>query len=243
MRALGLVVAIACVSMAAFADSAPVTPRPRDPSQSPATPAAGPFKIVPAHARLGPGEAVRFKVVPAGQADAAVGWRVEGRGVARDGVYRAPYVIATPGERATVIASRGSRSAPEFDQALVELVAGVFPGVEDCLGPGQQWEPNGCTLAYVPVDELPEAVTKVPPRYPPSARARKLEGSFLVQVVVCRSGRVLDAVALSGVGGTRIPELEDLAVEAAKQWGFKPGLVQGQPVATVVAIPFRFPPP
>jgi TonB family protein len=163
--------------------------------------------------------------------------------MARQGVYRAPYVVTTPGERATVIASRGSRSAPEVDQAMVELAPGVFPGAEDCLGPGQQWEPNGCTLAYAPVDELPEAVTTVPPRYPSSARARRLEGRLIVQAIVCKSGRVLDAVAQWGVGVTPVPELEDLAVEAARQWGFKPGLIQGQPVATVVAIPFRFPPP
>ena len=221
---------ITCVGGAAVAGAAPAA---KD----------APFKVVPAHARLGPGEALRFRIVPAGQAEADVQWNVEGRGMARDGVYRAPYVITQPGERATVVASRGPRSAPEVDQAIVELVAGVFPGAEDCLGPGQQWEPNGCALAYVPVDELPEAVTKVPPRYPPSARARRLEGNLLVQALVCKSGRVLDAVALWGVGVTRVPELEDLAVEAAKQWGFKPGLIQGQPVATVVAIPFRFPPP
>jgi len=230
MRACGLAVVIACVAPA-LAVAAPAV---KDAS----------FKVVPAHARLGPGEAVRFKIVPAGQSDADVHWGVEGRGcVARDGAFRAPYVITEPGERATIIASRGPRSAPEFDRVIVELAPGVFPAAEDCLGPGQQWEPNGCTLNNPPADELPEAVTKVPPRYPPSARARKLEGRFIVNAIVCRSGRVLDASALWEVGVTAVPELEDLAIEAVRQWGFKPGLVQGQAVATVVAIPIQFPPP
>jgi TonB family protein len=146
------------------------------------------------------------------------------------------------GTTVRVVVRRGPKESPTTAETVIELSTGAVPGAEDCLGPGQSWDENGRTPTYVQVDELPEAITRVQPEYSKSMQARGLSGGLIVNALVCRSGRVLDASAQWGRDRTPIPELEAAAVAAAKQWVFKPGAVGGQPVATFVAIPFVFPP-
>jgi TonB family protein len=88
---------------------------------------------------------------------------------------------------------------------------------------------------YVYVEELPEALTKVPPAYPAEARRAKVEGTVLVQALVGKDGRVRDTKIVRS-----IPELDDAAVAAVRQWVFKPALAKGSPVAVWVAVPVRF---
>jgi TonB family protein len=88
---------------------------------------------------------------------------------------------------------------------------------------------------YVYIDELPEAMTKVPPEYPEAARAAKIEGTVLVQVLVGQDGRVKDTKITKSV-----PGLDEAAAACARQWVFKPALAGGKPVAVWVAVPIRF---
>lgn len=88
---------------------------------------------------------------------------------------------------------------------------------------------------YVPIDELPEVVHRTAPRYPPQAKEAGLEGTVIVQTLVGKDGRVKDVrVAKS------IPVLDQAAVEAVRQWVFKPALVNNQPVAVWIAVPVKF---
>ena len=88
---------------------------------------------------------------------------------------------------------------------------------------------------YVYVEELPEAVEKVPPHYPAWAREKNISGTVLVQALVGKDGRVKDTKVVRS-----IPELDDHAVAAVKQWRFKPAQSKGAPVAVWIAIPVRF---
>lgn len=88
---------------------------------------------------------------------------------------------------------------------------------------------------YVYVEELPEAITKVPPSYPQAAREANVEGTVLVQVLVGRDGRIADTKVVKS-----IPELDDAAVASARQWVFKPAMTAGKPVAVWVAVPIKF---
>jgi protein TonB len=139
--------------------------------------------------------------------------------------------------------TRGPKNALVTSDATVHIGSGTYPGAGDCLGAGQSWSATGTGVDYQMADELPEAVVKVTPEYPASARSRGLVGGLIVNVIVCRSGRVLDASASWGEGVAPIPELEELAITAARQWVFKPALLRGEAIATTVAIPLRFPPP
>jgi TonB family protein len=88
---------------------------------------------------------------------------------------------------------------------------------------------------YVYVEELPEAVTKVSPNYPPAAREAKVDGTVLIQALVLRDGTVGDVRVQKS-----IPELDQAAIAAVRQWRFKPALAKGQPVSVWVAVPVRF---
>ena len=88
---------------------------------------------------------------------------------------------------------------------------------------------------YVYVEELPEAVTKVAPDYPQSARAGGVDGQVMVQALVGRDGLVKDVKVVKS-----IPELDDAAVTAVRQWRFKPAMSKGAPVAVWVAVPVKF---
>ncbi len=88
---------------------------------------------------------------------------------------------------------------------------------------------------YVYVEELPEAITKVPPVYPDTARSERVQGTVMVQALVGKDGRVKDTRVLES-----IPQLDAAAVEAVRQWVFKPAQAKGSPVEIWVAIPVKF---
>jgi protein TonB len=88
---------------------------------------------------------------------------------------------------------------------------------------------------YVYVEELPEAITKVPPVYPDIAREANVDGTVMVQALVGKDGRVHDTRVVKS-----IPMLDNSAVDAVKQWVFKPALSNNKPVAVWVAVPVKF---
>lgn len=88
---------------------------------------------------------------------------------------------------------------------------------------------------YIHVDELPEAIRRIPPIYPAPARSAGVEGIVLVMALVGKDGLVKD---------TRVEEsipLLDAAAEAAvAQWIFKPAIADKKPIATWTSVPVRF---
>ena len=85
------------------------------------------------------------------------------------------------------------------------------------------------------VDVLPEAITKVPPVYPDSARSLGLSGTVTVQAYVKTDGTVGATRILDSVRG-----LDEAAAAAVVQWRFKPATAKGQPVAWWVSVPVKF---
>lgn len=79
------------------------------------------------------------------------------------------------------------------------------------------------------------ALKKANPSYPPVAKAAKATGAVQVQITVSEEGRVIDATAISGH-----PLLREAAVEAARQWEFKPTVLSGQPVKVQGILTFNF---
>jgi len=88
---------------------------------------------------------------------------------------------------------------------------------------------------FVYVDELPEAIQKVPPDYPQRARRADVQGTVMVQALVVGDGSVARAVVLKS-----IPLLDAAALAAVKCWRFRPATAAGKPVAVWVAIPVKF---
>jgi TonB family protein len=79
------------------------------------------------------------------------------------------------------------------------------------------------------------AVKKVQPRYPPVARGAGVQGAVQVQVLISETGDVIQATAISGH-----PLLRGAALEAARQWQFKPTEVSAKVVKVQGILTFNF---
>ena len=85
---------------------------------------------------------------------------------------------------------------------------------------------------------LPVVVIEVKPDYTAEAKAARIQGEVLLDTVVLADGHVGDvqvARSLDTVYG-----LDQQAIDAAKQWTFKPGTKDGKPVAVRVSIKLTF---
>ncbi len=80
-----------------------------------------------------------------------------------------------------------------------------------------------------------EAVRRVQPQYPPIAKAAGAQGPVTVQVLIDEQGNVTTARAVSGH-----PLLQDSSVTAARQWVFKPTIINGKPAKVNGSISFSF---
>jgi TonB family protein len=80
-----------------------------------------------------------------------------------------------------------------------------------------------------------KATRKVQPAYPALARTARASGAVQIQVTISESGEVMSAQAISGH-----PILREAALQAAKQWRFKPTELSGVPVKTQGVITFNF---
>jgi TonB family protein len=69
------------------------------------------------------------------------------------------------------------------------------------------------------------AIHRVQPEYSESARSRGIQGTVRVHTLVDKDGKVIETKYVSGP-----PELAQAAIDAVKQWRFKPTTLQGIPV-------------
>ena len=79
-------------------------------------------------------------------------------------------------------------------------------------------------------------VRRVAPVYPPLARAARIQGTVVLSIVITKTGEVRDTKLVSGH-----PMLAPAAMEAVKQWRYRPYMSGDQPVdvETVVRVNFR----
>jgi len=81
----------------------------------------------------------------------------------------------------------------------------------------------------------PERIHYVPPKYPEEAKKKRVEGRVVVDVEIGTDGNVAGA----GVVKSN-PRFDAAAVEAVKQWKFKPTILRGKPVKVVMTITVAF---
>lgn len=86
------------------------------------------------------------------------------------------------------------------------------------------------------LDEQPAPIKTASPAYPKTALRDSLEGSVFLRVTINEQGEVAKVEIEKG---TR-DDLNAAAVEAMKQWKFKPPTRKGTPVQASVVVPFRF---
>ena len=80
-------------------------------------------------------------------------------------------------------------------------------------------------------------VKKVAPMYPVAMKAQGLEAVVLLNVVISGEG-VPTSIS---VQDTTVPrEFTDAAIEAVKEWQYKPTLLNGEPVEVVTTVQINF---
>jgi protein TonB len=112
---------------------------------------------------------------------------------------------------------------------------------------------RNATDIYSPGDgvSLPNVVTRVKPTYTAEARAAQIQGTVMVEAIVLADGTVGDVkVVEQHLGRVGVPRrsidtafgLDQQAMNAARQWVFRPGTKGGRPVAVRVRIELPFDP-
>jgi len=82
----------------------------------------------------------------------------------------------------------------------------------------------------------PMVVSKVEPKYSEDAREGKLQGVVVLRMVIDEDGRPQDVQVTRGLG----MGLDEKAMEAVRQWRFRPAYKDGQPVATQASVEMNF---
>jgi TonB family protein len=83
---------------------------------------------------------------------------------------------------------------------------------------------------------LPSPATTVQPVYTPRALQARVEGTVLLDTVVLADGTVGDIAVKESLDD----DLDKQAIDAMKQWTFKPGTKDGKAVAVRVAVQMQF---
>ena len=87
------------------------------------------------------------------------------------------------------------------------------------------------------VDTPPQPMVQMQPLYPMMAKSKGIEGVVVLLITVQADGTV-DSVEVSSATPEYI--FNEAAKNAVKRWRFKPGIKNGDPVATRVSAPLRF---
>ena len=78
-------------------------------------------------------------------------------------------------------------------------------------------------------------IRKVTPNYPPLARQARIQGQVVLQAEISKDGTIQNLQLISGH-----PMLAPAAIEAVKQWRYKPYLLNGEPVAVETQVVVNF---
>jgi protein TonB len=78
-------------------------------------------------------------------------------------------------------------------------------------------------------------IRKVTPNYPPLAKQARIQGSVVLQAEISKDGTIQNLQLISGH-----PMLAPAAIEAVKQWRYKPYLLNGEPVAVETQVVVNF---
>ena len=112
---------------------------------------------------------------------------------------------------------------------MVNLFAGAAPPL-----PGVSVAPPSAIRVGGNVQQA-NLITKVTPVYPPEAKAARVQGLVRFNATIGPDGHVENLNVVSGP-----PLLVNSALDAVKQWVYKPTLLNGQPVTVVTVVDVNY---
>jgi TonB family protein len=113
---------------------------------------------------------------------------------------------------------------------------GCCDGVGDWAGPSVGSGPLGIFPAGKKGVTVPQVIYNPEPSFSDEARKAKVQGVVLLLLVVGKDGRPYDI----RVGQSLGMGLDEKAIEAVGRWRFRPATLNGQPVATQIAVEVNF---
>jgi TonB family protein len=81
----------------------------------------------------------------------------------------------------------------------------------------------------------PRKIKNVPPAYPQAAREARIQGVVILECTIGTDGNVTNVTVSRG-----IPELDEAAVEAVRQWVYTPTILNGVAVPVVMTVTVNF---
>jgi protein TonB len=89
----------------------------------------------------------------------------------------------------------------------------------------------------VQVSQMSEGdlIRKIQPAYPPIARSARIHGAVVLQAVISKMGTIENLRVLSGH-----PMLTSAAIDAVRQWRYRPYVLNGEPVEVETQITVHF---
>jgi TonB family protein len=147
-----------------------------------------------------------------------------------------PYLLnGDPVEVETTVTVNFTLSDKPADSSSAEPTGGGFSGI---ISPPNQGNPAPPVPQRIRVSQTVEQgllVTKVNPQYPKEARDQHIQGTVVLSVIVDKEGNVANIQLISGH-----PLFAPVAIEAVKQWKYKPYLLNGEPLEVNTQVTVNF---
>jgi len=131
----------------------------------------------------------------------------------------------------------GAPPALDFHQ-LNSLGSAAFPGILNSPGIAVNVAPPPVVAMKPPrVSRMMEGnlVSRVQPVYPPLARQARIQGAVVLRALISREGLIENLQILSGH-----PMLAQAAIEAVKQWRYRPYMLNGEPIEVETQVTVNF---
>ena len=162
-----------------------------------------------------------------------------------------PLVAAEQPDEARIVAQidKVAQARAELEKANARMLLGIRRVLTaeqweklkaDTSGPQPFAAAAGAPVAYSAGGGVsaPVLLSKVEPQYTEEARQAKLQGTVVLYVEVGPDGRASNVRVQRSLG----MGLDEKAIEAVKQWRFRPGMKDGKPVTVVATIEVNFRP-
>ncbi len=78
-------------------------------------------------------------------------------------------------------------------------------------------------------------VSQARPVYPPEAKEKRIQGVVRLEATIDKEGHIADLMLVSGP-----PELVRSAVDAVRQWVYRPTLLNGEPVTVLTTVDVNY---
>jgi len=124
---------------------------------------------------------------------------------------------------------------PEIDPTPID------PDAEILIGEPEPPPPGGPLIAGAGGVTMPELIqdSRVEPTYPEMARKARIEGNVILQAVILKDGSVGELAVLRSTGPSGIG-FDESAIAAVRQWRYRPGTQNGQPVDVFLTVQVDF---